>query len=136
MRSYSEDNITDSDANAATGILTLDLSLGQNFEIQLTTFSITKIRLINLPAEASAMSFTVKFTQPVNDYWSVNLDNIVYVDTLGTERTISSIRWPGGVVPQMTQAIGAIDIYSFKSFDITNLNTTGLYGIVGGQNFS
>ena len=45
------------------------------------------------------------------------------------------VNWPGGggVVPVMTNAVNAIDVYSYiYTFD----GGTSLYGIVGGQNFS
>ena len=46
------------------------------------------------------------------------------------------VYWPGGVVPVMTSTASATDIYSFKFFDGANITTEGLYGVIGGQNFS
>jgi hypothetical protein len=36
----------------------------------------------------------------------------------------------------MTSAASKTDIYSFKFFDGSSITTAGLYGVVGGQNFS
>jgi hypothetical protein len=36
----------------------------------------------------------------------------------------------------MTSTAGKTDIYSFKFFDGNDLVNKGLYGVVGGQNFS
>ena len=45
------------------------------------------------------------------------------------------VYWPGGVVPTPTTTASRADIYSFKIFDGANPTTTGIYGVVGGQNF-
>ena len=36
----------------------------------------------------------------------------------------------------MTSTASRTDIYSFKFFDGNNITSAGLYGVVGGQNFS
>ena len=46
------------------------------------------------------------------------------------------VYWPGGVVPTVTTTANRTDIYSFKFFDGSSITTAGLYGVVGGQNFS
>jgi hypothetical protein len=46
------------------------------------------------------------------------------------------VYWPGGLAPIVTPTADATDIYSFKTFDGDNLASVGLYGVVGGQNFS
>ena len=46
------------------------------------------------------------------------------------------VYWPGGVVPVVTEVNDAIDIYSFKIFDGDNIATGGMYGVIGGQNYS
>ena len=46
------------------------------------------------------------------------------------------IYWPGGVVPIVTPTANVSDIYSFKMFDGDNITSSGMYGVVGGQNFS
>ena len=137
LRTFSETN------NAVTqsgGILTLDLSTGQNFEVTLSQ-NISEIRLTNPPTTASAMSFTVKFTQPSGTFYTVDIDD-VRVSPFNVTNDRVKLKWPGGVVPVVSQAVNAVDIYSFKTFDVSNLHTeinnpTGahLYGIIGGQNF-
>ena len=129
LRSFSEIN---NSVTQSGGILTLDLSTGQNFEVTLSA-NVTQIRLTNPPADSSAMSFTVKFTQPSGTFYSVDIDDI-RIDPFANANRVS-VKWPGGVVPVMSQAVNAIDIYSFKSFNVSSLNTSGLYGIIGGQNF-
>ena len=129
MRSFSE---TNNSVTQSAGILTLDLSTGQNFEVTLSA-NVIEIRLANPPSDASAMSFTVKFTQPSGTFHNVDIDDVRVTPFAASNRV--SVKWPGGVVPVMSQAANAVDIYSFKSFDVSNLNTSGLYGIIGGQNF-
>ena len=130
LRSFSE---TNNSVTQSGGILTLDLSTGQNFEVTLAA-NITEIRLTNPPADSSAMSFTVKFTQPSNAFYTIDLDDIRITPFAESNRVTT--KWPGQVVPVMSQAVNAIDIYSFKTFDVSNLNTSGLYGVIGGQNFA
>ena len=129
LRTFSE---TNNGITQSGNILTLDLSTGQNFEVTLTG-NITQIRLTNPPTDSSAMSFTVKFTQPSGTTYTVDIDDIRITPFAVSNRVTT--KWPGGVVPVMSQAVNAIDIYSFKTFDVSNLNTSGLYGIIGGQNF-
>ena len=129
LRSFSE---TNNGVTQSGGTLTLDLSTGQNFEVTLSG-NITQINLTNPPSDASAMSFTIKFTQPSGTFYTVDIDDVRITPFAGANRI--AVRWPGGVVPVMSQAVNAVDIYSFKSFDVSNLNTSGLYGIIGGQNF-
>ena len=94
---------------------------------------VDQINLTNPPSDASAMSFTIKFTQPSGTFHTVDIDDVRISPFAGANKI--AVRWPGGVVPVMSQAVNAVDIYSFKSFDVSNLNTSGLYGIIGGQNF-
>jgi len=129
LRTFSE---TNNGVTQSGNILTLDLSTGQNFEVTLSG-NVDQIRLTNPPTDSSAMSFTVKFTQPSGTFYTVDIDDIRITPFATTNRV--NTKWPGGVVPVMSQAVNAVDIYSFKSFDISNLNTSGLYGIIGGQNF-
>ena len=129
LRSFSEIN---NSVTQSSGILTLDLSTGQNFEVTLSA-DVTEIRLANPPSDASAMSFTVKFTQPSGTFYNIDIDDVRITPFAVSNRV--SVKWPGGVVPVMSQAVNAIDIYSFKSFNVASLNTSGLYGIIGGQNF-
>ncbi len=129
LRSFSEIN---NSVTQSAGVLTLDISTGQNFEVTLSQ-AITQINLINPPSDASAMSFTIKFTQPSGAFYTVDIDDVRITPFADADRV--SVKWPGQVVPVMSQFANAIDIYSFKSFDVSSLNTSGLYGIIGGQNF-
>ena len=133
LQTYSEKNNSTSTIETTTGTLTLDLSLSQNFEVTITQ-EIAKIVLINPPPVASAMSFTIKFTQPGNTYYPVDIDHFEFDPGNGLE--LIPVKWPGGVVPVVSQAVNDIDIYSFKTFNVSDLNNSGLYGVVGGQNFS
>ena len=50
---------------------------------------------------------------------------------------VVDVKWPGGVVPIVTNAANAVDIYSFKILNGQTLETQRvLYGVIGGQNFS
>ena len=128
LHSYSED-VGTSSINTGDGELTLDLSTGQNFEVTISQ-AITKIILTNAPSTSSSMTFSIKFTQSSGANYSVDIDDFEYNNSSVT------VYWPGNVVPVVSQANGAVDIYSFKTFDTADLNNSGLYGIVGGQNFS
>jgi len=128
LHSYSED-VGTSSINTGNGELTLDLSTGQNFEVTISQ-AITKIILTNAPSTSSSMTFSIKFTQSSGANYSVDIDDFEYNNSSVT------VYWPGNVVPVVSQANGAVDIYSFKTFDTADLNNSGLYGIVGGQNFS
>ena len=133
LQTYSEKNNSISTIETTTGTLTLDLSLSQNFEVTITQ-EIAKIVLINPPPVASAMSFTIKFTQPGDTFHQVDIDHFEFDPGNGLE--LIPVKWPGGVVPVISQAVNDIDIYSFKTFNVSDLNNSGLYGVVGGQNFS
>ena len=69
--------------------------------------------------------------------------SIVAVDIItgevGSAGASCIVKWPGGIVPTVTQSANKTDIYSFKIFDgatlKSNPSTSVIYGIVGGQNF-
>lgn len=128
LHSYSED-VGTSSINTGNGELTLDLSTGQNFEVTISQ-AITKIILTNVPSTSSSMTFSIKFTQSSDANYSVDIDDFEY------NSSSVIVYWPGNVVPVVSRSNGAIDIYSFKTFNTANLNNVGLYGIIGGQNFS
>ena len=110
--------------SSSSGIVTIDLTKAQTFELTATE-SITKFVIQNVPSGSS--SFTIKNTQDSTGTWFVG------VDSFESQGGISiPVYWPGGVVPVVTTAANAVDLYSFKTFDGGNT----LYGIVGGQNFS
>ena len=130
LHSYSED-VGTSSINTGNGELELDLSTGQNFEVTISQ-EITEIILANVPSTSSSMTFTVKFTQPSDANHNVDIDDF----KLKLDSSDITVHWPGNVVPVVSRANGAVDIYSFKTFNTADLSNSGLYGIVGGQNFS
>ena len=125
---FSEANGT-ATINTSNGELTLDLSTGQNFEATVNQ-QINKIILTNAPANASSMSFTLKLTQNNSANYFVDIDDFEF------NTNPVPVYWPGGVVPVISRANGKTDIYNFKTFNTASIDTAGLYGIVGGQNFS
>ena len=122
FKSYFEDTVT---ATIAAGILDLDLSAGQSFEV-VATENITTINLLNRPEGATA--FTLKISQDGTGGRTVAFNSI----TSGSNPT--TIKWSGGgIVPQLTATASTTDIYSFITFAG---GTSDVYGVVGGQNFS
>ena len=85
--------------------------------------------MINIPTEST--SFTLKITQDSTGSRNVGIDTF----KIGAGTTFP-VYWPSGVVPIVTTTADKTDIYSFKIFDGSNISTVGMYGIVGGQNFS
>ena len=111
--------------NLNVSTLTVDLSLGNHFELDMDdiilhqgnigTFTITE----SLTGE-QVQTFTLKVTQgyPARDFnWS----------------TITNVKWPGSTPPvAMSTTNNAVDIYSFTTY---NAGTTW-HGEVVGQNFT
>ena len=109
--------------------VTLDLSTAQSFTITASS-DITSFILENTPSGST--SFTLKILQDSTGGRSVDLDAF---KTIGGQSI--PVYWPGGgILPIVTATADRSDIYSFKSFDGDNITTTGLYGVVGGQNFA
>ena len=97
-----------------------------NTFLHTTTENVSKFVLSGVKASSSA-SFTIKIVQ------GATTARTVAVDTFETTGGVSiPVNWPGGVVPTMTNAVNAIDVYSYITFD----GGASLYGVVGGQNFS
>ena len=107
--------------------ITLDLSTAQTFTITASD-DINAFILTNSPSGST--SFTVKILQDSTGGHSVGIDT--FKNGSGTS---IPVYWPGGVVPIVTTTADKTDIYSFKIFDGDNPTTSGLYGVVGGQNF-
>ena len=137
LHSFSEKSLA---ASISSGILTLQMNQAQNFEVTISE-TITKLILAGVPVATAndsngssgannSMSFTIKFTQASDANYAVDIDDFEY------NSSSVEVRWPGNVVPTVSRANSAIDIYSFKCFDLENINSVGMYGIVGGQNFS
>ena len=108
--------------------VTLDLSEAQSFTITASD-DISSFVVTNLPSGAS--SFTIKVIQDSVGSHSVSIGN--FKNNGGAS---IPVLWPGGVLPTVTSTAEKTDIYSFKTFDGDQILTAGLYGIVGGQNFS
>ena len=127
FKSYSENVGT---LSVSGGDVSVDLSVAQSFTLT-PNQAVTALRLQNIPDDAS--SFTVKVEQGGSAY-AVDLDKI----HVGSGSTCI-VKWPGGIIPTVTQVANKTDIYSFKIFDGASLksspSTNVVYGIVGGQNF-
>jgi hypothetical protein len=128
LKSYSENVGT---LTVESGNVVVDLSEAQSFTLT-PNQTVTTFKLKNIPDDAT--SFTIKINQNSSPQ-TVGLSTFA-VDALGA----CLIKWPGGVIPVVSNAANATDIYSFKVFDGAGLKSnpaTGIvYGIVGGQNFS
>ena len=107
----------------------LDLSKSSVFEVDVDSI-IDVFELINPPSDGG--TFTIKTTQNSTGGFAVDVDSF---KNLNLTNSIP-VYWPGGVVPTVTTTADRTDIYSFKFFDGSALTTKGLYGVVGGQNFS
>ena len=108
--------------------VTVDLSAANSF-ICTATSNINEFILTNIPSEST--TFTIKMSQNSVGGYSVGIDT--FKNNVGTA---IPVYWPGGVVPTVTTTANRTDIYSFKMFDGDNITSAGLYGVIGGQNFS
>jgi len=108
-------------------VVTVDLSQAQTF-ICTATSNITQFTLTNAPSGST--SFSIRIDQDSTGSRSVGIDTFKNVGG-----TSIPVYWPGNVVPIVTTIASRSDIYSFKIFDGDNPTTSGLYGVVGGQNF-
>ena len=109
--------------------VTLDLSEAQTFTITAID-NISSFILTNVPSGST--SFTVKIVQDSTGGRSVGIDTFK-----NSNGNLIPVYWPGGgVLPVVTTTADRTDIYSFKVFDGDNFTTSGLYGVVGGQNFA
>jgi hypothetical protein len=111
-----------------TGKVVLDLGNSSVFDLTLGT-NVAKFELINIPTDGG--TFTIKLTQDTTGGRTVDI-----ADFQTDAPTPIQVYWPGGVVPTMTTTANKTDIYSFKFFNGSSITTAGLYGVVGGQNFS
>ena len=107
----------------------LDLARSSVFEVDVNSI-IDVFELRNPPSDGG--TFTIKTTQNSTVGFAVDIDSF---KNLNLTNSIP-VYWPGGVVPTVTTTANRTDIYSFKFFDGSALTTKGLYGVVGGQNFS
>ena len=109
--------------------VTLDLSAAQSFTVTASD-DINAFVLTNPPSGST--SFTVKILQDSTGGHSVGIDTFK-----NSSGTAIPVYWPGGgVLPIVTTTADRADIYSFKTFDGDDITSSGLYGVVGGQNFA
>ena len=69
-------------------------------------------------------------------YIAADGDMQVAIDNFKFNGNTIPVYWPGGVIPTVTTTASKTDIYSFKIFDGSNPVGSGMYGVIGGQNFS
>ena len=112
----------------SSNVVTVDLSSAQTFICTATDGNISQFNITNPPDGAT--SFTIRVSQDATGGDSVAIDNFKF-----NGNTIP-VYWPGGVIPTVTTTASKTDIYSFKIFDGSNPVRSGLYGVIGGQNFS
>ena len=126
------ENVDTSDIDVSSGVgnykVVLDLGNSSVFDLTLDN-NVDKFELINIPTDGG--TFTIKLTQDTTGGRTVDIDDF----NTNTPANIP-VYWPGGVVPTMTSTASKTDIYSFKFFNGSSIATAGLYGVVGGQNFS
>ena len=114
--------------NIVANAVAINLSDANSFTC-VATSDINEFVLTNIPSESA--SFTIKIDQDSIGGRTISID--VFKDNTGTP---IPIYWPGGVVPVVTPTANVSDIYSFKIFSGDNITSSGMYGVVGGQNFS
>jgi hypothetical protein len=109
--------------------VTIDLSKAQSF-ICTATSNINQFNILNPPSAST--EFTIKIDQDSTGGRTVGIDT--FKDSVGTA---IPVYWPGGgVLPIVTPTASRSDIYSFKTFDSSNITSVGFYGVVVGQNFA
>lgn len=110
IRSYTQTIVAPA---IVAGVLTLDLSLGIEFDVSLNA-NITSIVLTNVPSATKVVTITIRFTAD------------------GTARTITwpaAWRWADGLAPTMTATAGKADIISARAY-----NGANFYAMVVTQN--
>ena len=133
VRTYAtRENVDSGTIDTSGGVgnhkVALDLSSSTVFDLTLNN-NVDKFELTNIPDDGG--TFTIKLTQDSTGNRTVDLD-----DFNTTSPASIPVYWPGGVVPTMTSTASKTDIYSFKFFNGSSIATAGLYGVIGGQNFS
>lgn len=108
--------------------VTIDLSKAQSF-ICTATSDINQFNLLNPPSAST--EFTIKIDQDSTGGRTVGIDTF-----RNSINATIPVYWPGGgVLPIVTPTASRSDIYTFKTFDGSNITSVGLYGVVVGQNF-
>jgi len=124
FKTYSERT---KDLDISANVVTIDLSVAQTFTLTADA-DVNQFTLTNLPIKST--SFSIKIAQDSTGGRTIDID-----DFKTTGGAAIPVFWPGGVVPTPTTTASRADIYSFKIFDGADPTTTGIYGVVGGQNF-
>ena len=124
FKTYSERT---KDLDISANVVTIDLSEAQTFTLTADA-DVNQFTLKNLPIKST--SFSIKIAQDSTGSHTIDIDDFKTVGGVAIP-----VFWPGGVVPTPTTTASRADIYSFKIFDGANPTTTGIYGVVGGQNF-
>jgi hypothetical protein len=99
------------------GILTLDSETANVFEVTLTDDVVTLV-LANPPAATKAGSVTLILKQDATGGRAVAWP--------------ASIRWPGGMPPDISSPANSVDVFAFVTTD----GGTNWYGFQGGKGFS
>lgn len=110
LSSYNESYST---VSSSSGSLTIDLSLGNVFELTLTE-AITSSTFSNAPSSGIAYAFTLKVIQD------------------STDRAITwpaSVDWPAATAPTLTSGSASVDVFTFYTSD----GGTTWYGFTAGQ---
>ncbi len=127
IKTQSEDSST---VSSIAGEVPLNLSESQTFYVGEGSGNITDFILANPPSGSSTFTLVVTNTSPPK---AIAIDSF----KLQSDGGIINVKWPGGVVPIVTNSANAVDIYSFKILDGETLSTSrNVYGVIGGQNFS
>jgi hypothetical protein len=112
LKDYAE---TKTAPSISAGVLTLNMALGNVFEVSLNA-NITTLTISNPSPTGNACSFTLIFTAD------------------GTARTVSwpaAVKWPGGTAPTLTSTSTKKDFFTFYTSDAG----TNWYGFTAGQNY-
>ena len=127
IKTQSEDSRS---VSSVSGEVTLDLREAQTFYVGQGAGNITDFIIANPPHGSSTFTLVVTNTNPPK---SIAIDSF----KMQSNGAVVNVRWPGGVVPIVTNAADAVDIYSFKILNGQTLETQRvIYGVIGGQNFS
>jgi hypothetical protein len=113
-------------AGVISGMVGLDLSLGNVFDLSLAG-NIANFNIINFPevfAGQAALSFTMFLRQNNTNVYGVDFE-------FSVNSVAKNVLWPGGFVPTVSTTLGAMDIFSFLTFDAGE----NWFGFVGGQNY-
>ncbi len=100
----------------SAGTLTLDLETGNVFEVTLGQH-VTTLILANPPASGRAGACTLILRQDATGGW--------------TFAWPGSVRWASGILPVVSPAAGAVDVWAFVTRDAG----ATWYGFAGGQDF-